>query len=81
MSSAVPNMDAPLFFALADALEQVCVVTGLDLDAVLAVPRGRVPNPANWLAAWWLSRGCGLPHGRIASAMATGHTGVSRKIR
>lgn len=76
----VPDLSAPLM-DLSEALSQVCQVTGLDLAEVVATPRGRRPNRANWLAAWWLSRGCGVDHGKIALALGTSHSGVSKRVR
>lgn len=79
-SVAVPDLVDPTF-DLADALAEVSAVTGLSLADVLAAPVGRHGNPANWLAAWWLSRGCGIPHGSIAAALGVSHTVVSKRIR
>ena len=76
----VPDMSAPIG-ALAAALAEVCAATGMSLEAVLAKPRGRSGNKANWLAAWWLSRGRGMPHRRIAAALGVDHAGVSQRIR
>jgi REP element-mobilizing transposase RayT len=77
---AIPSAHEP-WSEIADALAEVCAVTGLDLDAVLEKPRGRHGNPANWLAAWWLSRGCSIPHGRITKAMGCSHSGVTQRIQ
>lgn len=68
-------------FAVADALEEVCRVTGHTLDQVLEKPMGRSGNAAQWIAAWWMSRGRGIPHRRIAGAMGLDHSGVSQRIR
>ena len=78
-SVAVPDLNKSLW-RVGDALADVCEVTGLPLETVLTAPRGRVSNPANWLAAWWLSRGCGLAHGEIKAALVTSHSGVSKRI-
>lgn len=67
-------------YSLADALQDVCRVTGLDVDGVLTVPRGRKGNPANWLAAWWMNER-GIDHGSIRRALHTTHSTVSLRIR
>lgn len=76
---AVPNLAAPSL-ALADALAQVSLATGQPLPDLLATPRGPRGNSANWLAAWWLSRQCGIDHGKIAAALGIGHSTVSRRV-
>ena len=75
---AVPNARDPLW-SVSDALAAVCKVTGLALEQVLTSKVGRGGNPANWLAAWWLSRGCGIPHGRIGAALGIPHVLVSQR--
>lgn len=76
---AVPDLSVPLW-RLADALEAVSSVTGKNIDEIITTPRGRKGNPANWLAAWWLSRHCGIDHGKIAAALGTSHASVSHRI-
>ena len=76
----VPDLSAP-YLSVREALTEVCRVTGLDFDAVLVKPRGRRGNPANWLAAWWMSRGCGIDHGAISRALGTSHAGVSQRVK
>lgn len=76
---AVPDLSAPMW-QLADALEAVCAVTGRTIEQLQESPHGPLGNPANWLAAWWMSRHCGIDHGRIAAALASSHTGVSKRI-
>lgn len=73
--------DAEPIFDLADAIADVVRVTGLAQADVLLSSRGRVANPAPWLCAWWLSRGCGIDHGRISKVMDTTHSGVTKRIR
>ena len=75
---AVPNARDPLW-SVSDALAAVCKVTGLALEEVLTSKMGRGGNPANWLAALWLSRGCGIPHGRIGAALGIPHVLVSQR--
>lgn len=67
-------------YTLAQALEDVCAVSGLDVDGVLASPRGRGGNPVNWLAAWWMNER-GIDHGSIRRALHTSHSAVSLRIR
>ncbi len=69
------------YLEVSAALAEVCRVTGLNLDSVLAPSRGRHINRANWLAAWWMSRRCAISHGRIVDAFATSHASVSRIVR
>lgn len=76
----VPDLAEPTL-SVSEALADVCRVTGLELDAVLEKPVGRRGNPANWLAAWWMSRGCGIDHGAISRALGTSHSGVSQRVR
>jgi hypothetical protein len=75
----VPDLHAPLH-RVSEALAQVCRATGSTLEEVLTTPRGRRSNPRNWLAAWWMSRGCGISHGDIAAALGTSHSGVSKRV-
>ena len=72
-------MAAPLW-QLADGLQAVCAVTGQRLQELISAQRGPRGNPANWLAACWLSRHCGVDHGRIAAALAATHATVSQRI-
>lgn len=76
---AVPDLHSPLW-EVADALEAVARVTGLTVHEVIAVRMGRTGNPANWVAAWWMSRHCGIAHGAICSALGASHAVVSRRI-
>lgn len=72
-----PDM-SPL--AMERALAEVCAATSLTIDEVLAAPRGRGGNPANWLAAWWLSRRHGFGYGRIGSVLNTPSSAVRSRI-
>ncbi len=66
---------------LAASLDAVAGVTGVALtDLVGALGKG-LRRPERWLAAWWLSRRCGIPHGQIGAAFGMGHDAVSRSIR
>ena len=76
---AVPDLGAPIF-QLADALAAVSAVTGVPVADIVSTPVGRNGNPANWLAAWWLSRGCGIPLGSLAVALGTGHASLIIRI-
>jgi len=76
---AVPHIREPLW-RLAKALEDVSNVTGQAVEELLVSPRGRKGNPANWLTAWWLSRGCFISHGRIADVMGASHATISKRI-
>lgn len=76
----MPDFSEP-HLSLSEALLDVCRVTGKDVDGVLKKPRGRNGNPANWLAAWWMSRGCGIDHGEIARGLGISHPGVSKRVR
>ena len=76
---AVPNLAAPLW-QIADGLKAVSAVTGQRLPDLMSAQRGPRGNPANWLAACWLSRHCGVDHGRIAAALAATHATVSQRI-
>lgn len=64
-----------------EALADITRATGASLSEIVAKPRGRKGNPIGWLAAWWMSRECGIPHGAIAMALQTDHSGVSRRVR
>jgi REP element-mobilizing transposase RayT len=77
---ATADLQAPLF-DVADALAAVSAVTGRPLEDILVTVRGRHGNPANRLAAWWMSRHVGIPHGRIAKALFITHTALSKRIR
>lgn len=67
--------------ALARGLEAVAEVTGTAVpDLVGALGKG-LRRPDRWLAAWWLSRRRGVPHGQIAAALGLGHDALSRTIR
>jgi len=77
---AVPDASQPLW-RVADALAQVCSVTGQTLEQLLTAPMGRQGNPANWLAAWWMSRHCGIAHGQIFAALGASHSTISKRIR
>jgi len=81
-TGAVTGVEIPdTTFDVADALKAVTRVTGVSLDDLVGPPgRGR-RHPAKWLAAWWMSRRCGIPHGGIADAFGIGHDAVSRNIR
>lgn len=79
-SVAVPDLHAPLW-QLGDALAAVSRVTGQPLERLIHSPVGREGNPANWLAAWWMSRHCGISHGNIGKALGATHTTVSIRIR
>lgn len=76
----VPDLSAP-HLSVSEALADVCRVTGMTVDEVLKKTRGRGGNPANWLAAWWMSRGCGIDHGEISQALGTSHSGVSQRVK
>ncbi len=76
---AVPNLAEPLW-QLADALQAVSAVTGQTIEQLQSLAFGPRGNPASWLAAWWLSRHCGIDHGRIAAALASSHAQVSKRI-
>jgi REP element-mobilizing transposase RayT len=76
---AIPDAREPLW-AVADALEAFCAATGKTLDEVRTAPQGRRGNPANWLAAWWMSRRCGLNHGQIGTALGASHATISQRI-
>ena len=77
-------IDAPVvplrIWAIADAVEAVAHVTGVSDEAVLLRKRGRSGNPVGWLAAWWMSRGCGVDNGRIAAVFAVPHSTITRRI-
>ena len=77
---AVPDADEPLW-QVADALAAVCAATGLSLEELLTTPVGRKGNPANWLAAWWMSRHCGIAHGEIYRALGASHVIISKRIK
>lgn len=83
--NAFGTVDLPLisepFRTLDRAMTDVCRVTSMPVGQVVAAPVGRHPNRACWIAAWWLSRGCGIPHGEIRVLLGTSHAGVSRRIR
>ena len=68
-------------FAVADALAEVSAVTGVELEQVIVTRQGRAGNPANWLAAWWMSRRRGIDQGTIARVLGTSHSAVSRRVR
>ena len=75
----VPAHDST--FDVADALANVSAVTGVPVEDLVG-PAGRgYRNPAQWLAAWWMSRRCGIDHGPIAAALGIGHDALSRNIR
>jgi hypothetical protein len=78
-SVAVPNFRDPTW-ELADALREVTQVVGIEVDELIRSRPGRVGNPAKWLAAWWLSRGCGIPHGKIKAALGVSHSTLSMRI-
>jgi len=69
------------FLELQRGLAAVSELLDQPVESLLTSSRGRGGNPSCWLAAWWLSRGCGVDHGRIAAAMGTTHSVVSRRIR
>ena len=77
---AVPDTKRPLF-QIADALAQVCAATGQTLEELLTTPKGRKGNPANWLAAWWMSRRCGISHGQIAGVFGASQVIISQRIK
>lgn len=76
----VPVHNAPVR-DVDEAMQRLCAVTGLSVEAVIACPKGRKSNPACWLAAWYMSRGCGINHGKIAMMLATSQSGVSKRVR
>ena len=76
---ALPDLDQPLW-QVADALAQVCSATGQTLEQLLTTPIGRKGNPANWLAAWWMSRRGGIDHGQICDVLGASHTTISKRI-
>lgn len=79
-TAAIPPVE-DRSWELAEALQQVQQVTGQTLAQLLHSPNGRLGNPANWLAMWWLSRGCGIDHGKITRVMFASHSTVSNRIR
>ncbi|MBI5608271.1 MAG: transposase, partial [Deltaproteobacteria bacterium] len=79
VAEAAPRQD-PLG-TLERGLNAVANATGMAL-ADLVGPLGKgVRRPERWLAAWWLSRRKGVPHGQIAAALSLGHDALSRTIR
>lgn len=78
-SVAVPDPRQPLW-EVADALAAVSAATGVPLERLIVRPRGRNSNRANWLAAWWMSRRCGIDHGRIAAALFASHAAISQIV-
>lgn len=76
----VPDFSEPKL-SVSEALSEVSRVTGMNVDRVLEKPHGRNGNPANWLAAWWMSRECGIDHGQIALALGLSHSGVSQRVK
>ncbi|NCG21961.1 MAG: hypothetical protein GWP91_23335 [Rhodobacterales bacterium] len=76
----VPVHNAPVR-SVDQAMKKICAVTGLTVEEVIACPKGRKSNPACWLAAWYMSRGCGIDHGQIAMMLATSQSGVSKRVR
>lgn len=77
--AVMPPDDSAL--AVSDALAEVAAATGLSLEEVLAAPRGRTGNPANWFAVWWLVRGRGIAPSRVARGMATTAASISMRIK
>ena len=78
-TTSVPRPRDPLW-SVADALADVTAITGQPPESVLRSPRAPHSNPANWLAAWWMSRRCGIDHGQIARLMGTDLAAVTRRI-
>jgi len=66
---------------IADALAQVCASTDQTLVQLLTTPKGRKGNPANWLAAWWMSRRCGVSQGLICRVFGASHATISQRIK
>ena len=80
-TAGVPDFKQPLW-QVADALAAVSQVTGQPLAELLqSSPGRRGGNSAKWLAAWWMSRHCGIDHGRICDALWLKHDTLSRSIR
>lgn len=79
-SVAIADTKEPLW-QVADALAQVCAATGQTLEELLTTPRGRTGNRANWLAAWWMSRHCGISSGKISKVLGSSHAIISQRIR
>jgi hypothetical protein len=79
VARAVGETDSSL--GVQRALSDVSRVTGLPVEKLVGpVGRGN-RNPARAVAAWWMSRRCGIDHGRIAGALGIGHDALSRIVR
>jgi len=75
----VPDLSRPMV-GVGASLREVADVVGLEVDELLARPRGRRGNPPQWMWLWWASRVRGLPHRELGGAIGVGHTGVSQRI-
>lgn len=62
------------------ALAEVCEVTGVSRDRLFHSRRG-VPNPAAWLAAWWLQEAAGQTQREVARLMGVAQPGVAQRGR
>lgn len=67
--------------SLEQAWQDLCAVTGLDRDGILAAPMGPGGNPARWLALDWLPRVTRLTRAELARELGVHPTLVSRAGR